>query len=79
MDEAIKTNSFEKAKYLKVRRQTYKEDLVDVYKWIITTYFKANNSKFEILENTKRLNNSINSQLISGKEEHTANSNCNLL
>ena len=68
-DDLLSTSRFRYARLVKLHKKTYKEEAVAVFTWMLATYFKLNNTKFDILDNPKKLGQLITKQLLSKDQD----------
>ena len=65
MADTLKTKGFQHARYERVRKSTCRQDLLPVFTWLINTFLKLNNMKFDIMEDQKKLTTLVQDQLLS--------------
>lgn len=77
--DLLSTSRFRFARFVKLHKKTYKEEAEQVFIWMLDTYFKLNNTKFDILENRKKLGQLISKQLLAKEPEKSKASRCALV
>ena len=78
--DILQKPGYEHARFLKVHKARYQEEIVDMYTWLISTYLKLNNAKFDSLDNTKKLNTAVSQQLVvNNSNSQISSSKCLLI
>lgn len=65
MADALKAKGFEYARFEKVRKSAYSQDMLPAFSWLINTFLKLNNMKFDIMDDQKKLAQLVQEQLLS--------------
>lgn len=77
--DLLSTSRFRYARFVKLHKKTYREEAVEVFTWMLSTYFKLNNTKFDILDNPKKLSQLIAKQLLTKEPEKSKAQKCALV
>lgn len=75
-------SGFEHAKYIKVTKKTLEKSMTECFSWVLRTFLKLKDAKFELLEQQDKLNKQVLEQLVLNKEPWSSNSGssiCNLI
>ena len=81
--EKLHSKGYEQAKFVRLNRSSYRTDIAPVFCWLINTYMKLNNARFDILDNQKKLHQSVVKQFIDSPTpagvSRPSKSECSLL
>lgn len=73
---------FEHAKYIKVTKKTLEKSVTEAFCWVLRTFLKLKDAKFELLDNLDRLQKQVAEQLVHNKQpgwSQAGGKTCNLI
>lgn len=78
----ITGQGFEHAKYIKVTKKTLEKSMTETFTWVLRTFLKLKEAKFELLDNHDKLQKQVCEQLVHSKPpgwSQTSSKTCNLI